>query len=362
MDFKKITSQEWDYFNLPDFITEIVKKGLSTFQKLFPDSFLRLSLELDHGDTYLDKLSRKSGVVTYDQYMKAEYADNSHSVQAFRLQKGFTIVKHKILTELNLRMHRKNPAKNNLYEFVFSHPDYKHPMILDGETKVLGEGSLLAGAWFSPNIHFFAEMQRDEKLHFISIVLDGDVMGGFVNYDSDDIIHELIQQKKEFYHFCESDQEINTLLRKVFNHAIFNLAGMIELEGMIKLLIARFLQKVMKKEQIEGAGVQSRYNTDRAIQAREMIISNLTDKPNLDTLSRELGTNRVTLQKEFKQQFGDSIYQFYINIRLESAKEMLESGEYNVSEVSDSLGYMSLGQFSKSFQKQYGCNPSEIKR
>jgi AraC-like DNA-binding protein len=49
-------------------------------------------------------------------------------------------------------------------------------------------------------------------------------------------------------------------------------------------------------------------------------------------------------------------------VRLEKAKELLEQGKYNVSEVAFSVGFVSCSHFTRAFQKQFGFNPSSIRQ
>ncbi len=361
MDFKKILNDVWDYLNLPSYAEEFLLKGVKTFTTLFPNKIIKLNLELFHGDEFLKKLGKAKGVVSHDQYLKMDYVDNIHELQAFKFQEGFTFVRHKIQVMFTMQVHRKNPAENNLFEFVFPHPDTTHSILVDAEEKTLGKGTLNGGLWTSPNVDFKVNMQKGSEDHVISIVLDREVMNTFLNFDIEDGLKELIQSKKEFLILEESDTNLDAFLRMIFNHTSFNLAGMMELEGLVKLVIARFLQKALDRINSAQSEVVNSRTMDRALEAKRLITENIRSKPNLEDLAKKLSTNRVTLQKEFQSQFGVSVYQFYLNTRLEKAREFLDDGMLNVSEVGERLGYLSISQFSKSFLKHYGCNPSEYK-
>ena len=47
------------------------------------------------------------------------------------------------------------------------------------------------------------------------------------------------------------------------------------------------------------------------------------------------------------------------DIRLTNAKNKLQSGEYNVSEVSESVGFSNLSFFSKLYKRKYGYTPKD---
>lgn len=66
------------------------------------------------------------------------------------------------------------------------------------------------------------------------------------------------------------------------------------------------------------------------------------------------------IQKLFKHIFGKSIYQYILSIRMEHAKNLLQSGNYSVSEVGFQVGYSNLSHFSKMFYKHYGIKPGKF--
>ena len=50
------------------------------------------------------------------------------------------------------------------------------------------------------------------------------------------------------------------------------------------------------------------------------------------------------------------------NERLKIAKELLLSGDINVSEAANIVGYKSLGHFGQAFKSYYGALPTQVKK
>ena len=65
------------------------------------------------------------------------------------------------------------------------------------------------------------------------------------------------------------------------------------------------------------------------------------------------------LKKIFKDSMGDGVMKYYNVIKNEKAKKLLSEGEYNVSQVSEILGYESIHYFSRQFKKTFGVSPGE---
>ncbi len=98
----------------------------------------------------------------------------------------------------------------------------------------------------------------------------------------------------------------------------------------------------------------------------EQIVSYFEDhyaeKISLDQIAENMYLSPFYISKIFKSETGDTPIRFLIDIRLERAKELLESGEYtSIQEVAAKVGYDDVYHFSKLFKKKYAVPPSKIK-
>ncbi|WP_299435518.1 hybrid sensor histidine kinase/response regulator transcription factor [uncultured Aquimarina sp.] len=91
------------------------------------------------------------------------------------------------------------------------------------------------------------------------------------------------------------------------------------------------------------------------------IYENLSD-PNLsvESLSSELHLSRSQFYRKIKTLTGQTANQFLRNIRLQKAKQILESGSTNVSEVCYKVGFSSPSYFTKCFKMHFGILPTEV--
>lgn len=355
MDIRTITSQAWDLVHMPGFVEAFITKATHSIAPLIPG--IRFNFELMHGDRFVSLLDNRSKNATPEQYIRLEYGKSFYDVQAFRFHEGFSFTRINGRVNVNATFHRTNPSENGLYEFLFPHPDTDLGINIAGGIKVLGKNAAEGGIWASPGIDFDLCPDKGCELRFISIVIDRDMITRFLTFDQRDMIHTLIIENNEFIFFEKSGSAINTYLRQLFAHCKYDLAGMIQLEALTKLMIAAFLQQLLDRKANRRPVRLNTPQMDRALKAKKFIHANLSRKLVLAQLARRLGTNRVTLQKEFQALFGVSVYQYYLNSRLEKAKELLESGQFNVAEVSSRLGYPNPSQLSKSFTKKFGKNP-----
>lgn len=88
----------------------------------------------------------------------------------------------------------------------------------------------------------------------------------------------------------------------------------------------------------------------------QMDNSNLT----IDEFAQHLGMGRTVFYQKLKSIVGLSPVDFVREMRIKRAKQLIETGEYNVSTVAYMTGFNDPKYFSKCFKKKYGVNPSEF--
>ncbi|WP_320044371.1 AraC family transcriptional regulator [uncultured Desulfobacter sp.] len=96
---------------------------------------------------------------------------------------------------------------------------------------------------------------------------------------------------------------------------------------------------------------------DRIYYAREVMQKNLSNPPCLFDLAKISGMNHCKLNRGFKALFGNTVFGCLREMRLEKARQLLRTGEMNVTEVSNSIGYSCLSHFAKAFKAQYHISP-----
>lgn len=100
-------------------------------------------------------------------------------------------------------------------------------------------------------------------------------------------------------------------------------------------------------------------NVRRIRQAKTILLDRMTDPPTLESLSTEVGLNIKKLKEGFKQLYGDTVYAYLLDHKMEEARRMLEERQHNVNEVGLKLGYSTASHFIAAFKKKYGTTPKK---
>ncbi len=93
---------------------------------------------------------------------------------------------------------------------------------------------------------------------------------------------------------------------------------------------------------------------------REYIETHYADSElSVEGIANAIYMNSSYLRKVFKKEMNMSVNDYIVDSRLKRARELIRSGNFKLSGVSEMVGYNDAGYFSKSFKKKFGVSPSE---
>lgn len=107
----------------------------------------------------------------------------------------------------------------------------------------------------------------------------------------------------------------------------------------------------------------------RIIEKIKTILRDITQNKNADLnqnlsayIAENLNHDYSKLSNLFSQIEGISIEKYYINLKIEKAKELIMYDELSLSEIADLLNYSSVAHLSNQFKKVTGFTPSHFKQ
>ncbi|WP_460978315.1 hybrid sensor histidine kinase/response regulator transcription factor [Spirosoma knui] len=95
---------------------------------------------------------------------------------------------------------------------------------------------------------------------------------------------------------------------------------------------------------------------------RGLILEHLTDeKVDVDWLAEQVRMSRTQLHRKLTALTDMNTTRFIHSVRLSKAVELLQTSEFNIAQIAQSVGYRSQSYFSKVFQEHYGYAPMKLK-
>lgn len=112
---------------------------------------------------------------------------------------------------------------------------------------------------------------------------------------------------------------------------------------------------------VSSSYIKNDYDKECILYAREYLLEHIELPPSLSELSKIAGINEFKLKKGFKEMFGNTVFGYLSDSRLEIAKTDLLERKKTVVEIATELGYSSPQHFSNAFKKKFGISPSRFK-
>lgn len=97
-------------------------------------------------------------------------------------------------------------------------------------------------------------------------------------------------------------------------------------------------------------------------QAKAIMKEDLNGSKDLEEIASSLNISYSLFRREFKNKCGISPGQYRQELKLAKAKELLNSTNLSIAEISSKLNFECLGQFSTFFKKKVGVPPLEFRK
>jgi YesN/AraC family two-component response regulator len=82
----------------------------------------------------------------------------------------------------------------------------------------------------------------------------------------------------------------------------------------------------------------------------------------VEDIADQLNLSRSQFYRKMQSETGTTPNELLRKLRIDKSAQMLQSGNYNIAQAMYASGFQSTSNFSRSFRKYMGMNPSEYKR
>ncbi|MDE6319012.1 MAG: AraC family transcriptional regulator, partial [Lachnospiraceae bacterium] len=96
--------------------------------------------------------------------------------------------------------------------------------------------------------------------------------------------------------------------------------------------------------------------------AKAYIRSNYSRDISLDEVSQVVNISPYYFSKIFKEDVGEGFVEYLTGLRMDRARELLNTTEYSMKEICSMVGYADPNYFSRIFKKNVGVTPTEYKQ
>jgi len=219
--------------------------------------------------------------------------------------------------------------------------------------------------FFSSDAEMDFEIEVGSGLHGIDLSVSYSwLMQEFSEFDSQIqlFIKELNEKQFPTTFLESSSPEEYRVVSDIFSAGVSDLKSHLHIKAEALLLVAEFFRKISSRSTKQVLESKVLYY-DKMMLAEKMLEENLEGIfPGVDAIAKKVALSESTLKRYFKTVFKRSLYEHYLEIKMEHAKRLMLEKHVTVNEVASILNYEKVSSFIETFKKHHGYSPGHLKR
>ncbi len=182
--------------------------------------------------------------------------------------------------------------------------------------------------------------------------------------------HTFFTQEAGLIHFlsgenkskkCYRDKELNPnemmVLNQIFHYGLHSSLEKLYSRGKVYELISLYFHKSDNDGIQNCPFLEDEANVEKIQKAKQIIIESMTEPPSLTQLAHQINLPLQHLKDGFKHIYGETVFAYLLNYKMEYARKLLTTRKYNITEVSFEVGYSTPSHFIAAFKKKFGATP-----
>lgn len=164
---------------------------------------------------------------------------------------------------------------------------------------------------------------------------------------------------KKYYKDEKINPSMAVVLSQLFHFNLHQSIKKLYFKGKIYELLSLYFNRAEDTSTESCPFLVDEDNVIKIRKAKDIVIANMAEPPGLQELADQVGINLKKLKMGFRQIYGDSVYSFLFDYKMDYARKLLDSGSYNVNEVGLKIGYSTSSHFIAAFKKKFGTTPKK---
>jgi AraC-like DNA-binding protein len=166
-------------------------------------------------------------------------------------------------------------------------------------------------------------------------------------------------QDKKYYNESDISPSMAIVLSQLFHYNLHPNIKNLYYKGKGYELLSLYFNRSEDPDAEQCPFLIDEENVMKVKKAKEIVIANMAEPPSLQELADQVGLNLKKLKMGFKQIYGDTVYGFLFDYKMDCARKLLDSGSYNVNEVGLKIGYSTGSHFIAAFKKKFSTTPKK---
>ena len=289
--------------------------------------------------------------------MKREGNIDISSKNKYEIDKELIVYKFSNLDSSNNKISYDSSKK--FIQFHFQIKGASNFIYYDGRytLPLKNEFSLLL---YNPLIDLPVEIEFNSGSKLISILISIDKLHRLFSNDYQTL--PFLSEKNinnKFYQENPLNPSMLAVLNQLYNSNIGDNVKSLYMKGKIFELLSIYFNKSDNPNLDLCPFLSDDNNLKKIKKAKEILIERMSEPPTLEKLSNEVEISLKNLKEGFKKVYGNTVFGYLYEHKMNVASQLLTSKNYNVNEVALHLGYSTSSHFINAFKNKFGTTPKK---
>jgi len=282
------------------------------------------------------------------------------SIRRIALSAGLKLIVHRYTLHQDFILNRVgNEAPNDLVSIIFHSNEVTASVDTGEKANPLSRSSAFAIQIASTDLNSQIRFPANTEIYFLVVGIMKDTLKELLAINHPNSVIQTILTAAPGFLFYESmPVEIHKLVKQVTDARDNNELGNFYQRLKVQELLYLVFEKLQKREAQPHSPIH-KDDVEKLSLIRTAILSDLAVPPSLPELAKMAGFGETKMKDLFKQVFGDTIYNYYQQARMEEAAFLLKHGGLTVSETGYQLGFSNISHFGRLFEKYHGAKPKK---
>lgn len=164
--------------------------------------------------------------------------------------------------------------------------------------------------------------------------------------------------KQKYYDERDIPSNLLVELNQLINIQLSPNANRLYYQGKVLELLALYFSE--RKPDTENCPFLNNEDLVRKIKhAKEHLLAHEDRPPTIKELAKLAGLNEYQLKAGFKEIYGNTVYGYLLDHKLDHARMLLDSRKLQVAQVAYQVGYANPSHFIAAFKKKFGVTPKK---
>lgn len=224
-------------------------------------------------------------------------------------------------------------------EILFHKPNEQHALSANGKA--------------APNVFILSFVCKSDAMRFFEdkkLRLDNSLVK---------FIYSILNEGKRTFNIPYSDPN----LKKMELLPNPTLGGEQLIKNYLEIFLINLLRLQTETEEKNTIFLPNKELSGRPVkEVISLLENNVYSTLTINDVCKKAAYGRAYLFRVFKEKTGKTIMEYYLNLKIEKAKQLLRENELSVKEISELLSFNEPNYFTKTFKRITGLTPTAYKR